>query len=238
MQTKLAGKIATGLGGSLLLPFLVELGMASLLDETFSLRRGALFVGVLGALSALLFGVDQLSHLRARRAQARAARDIATRTAHVSHHVLRPYGPETDGVVALCTTRLAPDTLHYLQYHTRGKGIFRVDVLDDPALAPLLGLADSDQHRRVYERYGEGLRALVELLDDDFVQLDSGRVLRVVLDVEKGAVFVVEVHHGSGRYLLGVTLDQTAVDRADNDLRDLATTIRAHLGRHHDTAVP
>ncbi|MBO0607862.1 hypothetical protein [Myceligenerans salitolerans] len=230
-HTKLAGKVATGLGGSLLLPFLVELGMASLLDENFSLRRGVLFVGVLGGISALLFGIDRLGHLRARRAEARAAREMRTRTEHVSHHALRPYGPETDGVVALCTARLAPDSLHYLQYHTRGKGIFRVDVLEDPALAPLLGLADADKHRRVYERYGEGLRALVELLDDDFAQLDSGRVLRLVLDVEKGAVFVVEVHHGSGRYLLGVTLDETAVDRADLELRDLATTIRTHLGR-------
>lgn len=238
MQTKLAGKVATGLGGSLTLPFLVELGMASLLGDDFSWRRGALFVGVLGGLSVLLFAVDRFGHWRTRHAESRAARELEARAEYVSHHALRPYGPETDGIAALCTSRLAPDTLHYLQYHTRGKGIFRVDVLDDPALAPLLGLADADRHRQVYERYGEGLRSLVELLDDDFVQLDSGRVLRLVLDVEKGAVFVVEVHHGSGRYLLGVTLDETAVDRADLDLRDLASTVRAHLGRSHQRTNP
>ncbi|GAB4083865.1 hypothetical protein GCM10028784_04950 [Myceligenerans cantabricum] len=237
MHTKFAGKVATGLGGSLTLPFLVELGMASLLNEDFSWRRGALFVGVLGGISVLLFGIDRFGRLRARQAEDRAAREVQARAAYVVHHALRPYGAETDGVVALCSARLAPDTLHYLQYHTRGKGTFRVDVLEDPALAPLLGLADAEQHRRVYERYGEGLRALVELLDDDFVQLDSGRVLRLVLDVEKGAVFVVEVHHGSGRYLLGVTLDETAVDRADLDLRDLATTIRGHLGRERGTTI-
>lgn len=231
MQTKLAGRIATGLGGSLTLPFVVELGMASLLNEDFSWRRGAVFVGALAAISTVLFGIDRLGRIRSGRAAARAALTTEGYAEFISHHVLRPFGHEIDEVVEACALALGRDTLHYLQYHARGKGVFRVDVLDLPDLRPLLGLATADKHREVYERYGEGLKAMVEMLDDDFMQVDAGRVRRMVLDVEKGAIYVIEIHHGSGRYLLGVTLDETAVDRADLDVRHLATEIRDRLGR-------
>jgi hypothetical protein len=45
--------------------------------------------------------------------------------------------------------------------------------------------------------------------------------------VEKGAVFVIEVHEHSGRYL---TLDQSHVDTADNELRKLTAEVRQYLG--------
>lgn len=231
MPNRLAGQLATGLGGSLLLPFLVELSMASMLDQNFSLRRSAVFVGVLAGGSGLLLAVDRIAEFRKHRAERRAQPDVERVPAeHVTHHALAPYGPETDGVVALCASRLGVSSLHYVAYHARGKGLFRVDMLDHPDLAPLVGWAAPDRHRRIYENYGTRLKALMTHLDDDFDELDSGRLVRLVLDVEKGAVFVIEVHERSGRYLLGVTLDQSHVDTADDEMRRLTAEIRQYLG--------
>ena len=229
--SRFAGQLATGLGGSLLLPFLVELGMASMLGQNFSLRRSAIFVGVLAGGSGLLLAIDRLAEYRKRRAELRAEPDVERAAPeHVTHHALTAYGPETDGVVALCAARLGLPSLHYVAYHARGKGLFRVDVLDHPDLAPLVGLTTPDRHREIYENYGARLKALMTHLDDDFDELDSGRLIRLVLDVEKGAVFVIEVHEHSGRYLLGVTLDQSHVDTADNELRKLTAEVRQYLG--------
>lgn len=228
---RVAGRLATGLGGSLLLPFLVELSMASMLDQNFSFRRSAIFVSVLAGGSGLLLAVDRLAEYRKQRAEQRARPEVTQVPAeHVTHHALTPYGPETDGVVALCASRLDVSSLHYVAYHARGKGLFRVDVLDHPDLAPLVGLATPDRHRRIYENYGTRLKALMAHLDDDFDELDSGRLVRLVLDVEKGAVFIIEVHEHSGRYLLGVTLDQSHVDTADEEMRGLTAEIRQYLG--------
>lgn len=228
---RLAGQLATGLGGSLLLPFLVELGMASMLGQQFSLRRSAMFVGVLAGGSGLLLAIDRLVEYRRHRAERRAEAELErVAPQHVTHHAMTVYGAETDGVVALCAARLGLSSLHYVAYHARGKGLFRVDVLDHPDMAPLVGLAAPDRHREIYENYGTRLKSLMTHLDDDFDELDSGRLIRLVLDVEKGAVFVIEVHEHSGRYLLGVTLDQSHVDVADRELRTLTGEIRQYLG--------
>ena len=171
---RLAGQLATGLGGSLLLPFLVELGMASMLGQHFSLQRSAIFVGVLAGGSGLLLAIDRIVEYRRHRAEARAEAELErVAPEHVAHHAMTVYGSETDGVVALCAARLGLSSLHYVAYHARGKGLFRVDVLDHPDMAPLVGLAPPDRHREIYENYGTRLKALMTHLDDDFDELDA-----------------------------------------------------------------
>jgi hypothetical protein len=67
-------------------------------------------------------------------------------------------------------------------------------------------------------------------LNSEFRALDSGTLIRLVLDVERGALYYYVVHSESERFLVGVTLDQDMVHVTDRKLQTLVDDIRHHLG--------
>ncbi|MDI1460605.1 hypothetical protein QEZ54_06480 [Catellatospora sp. KI3] len=127
---------------------------------------------------------------------------------------------------------LSVDDLHYIAWYTpQADCEFYVDLFDDDALE-LLATGDSAERRTNYMRHGRHIRHLITKLSDRLDDLETGLLVRVVLDVEKGAIYHYNLP-GLG-FLIGVTLDQRKVDPTDWKLSDLANAIlRAH-GKNED----
>lgn len=151
-----------------------------------------------------------------------------------NHLVLRrfaAYRAESyDGIVDLCRKRLNARDLHYLAFYVQKQLVFRADVLSDPALARFYGLVGAEERRAVYERHGRTVDKLMAKLNADFRALDSGALIRLVLDVERGALYYYVVHSESDRFVVGVTLDQDMVHVTDRKLQVLVDDIRHYLG--------
>jgi hypothetical protein len=154
--------------------------------------------------------------------------------AESNHVVLRrfaQYRAEAyDGIVDLCRRRLSAKDLHYVAYYANKQQVFRVDVLNDPVLARFYGLVGAEERREAYERHGRTVDKMMGRLNAEFRSLDSGALIRLVLDVERGALYYFVVHSESERFLVGVTLDQDMVHVTDGKLQMLVDDIRHHMG--------
>jgi hypothetical protein len=76
------------------------------------------------------------------------------------------------------------------------------------------------------------IRYVVGQLDNRLADLHTGKLVRVVLDVEQGAIYFYNL--GDIGFLVGVTLDQQQVDPADWKMSLIANEfLRAH-GRQED----
>ena len=71
---------------------------------------------------------------------------------------------------------------------------------------------------------------IIAKLNAEFRNMDSGALIRLVLDVERGALYYYVVHSESERFLIGVTLDQDMVHVTDRKLQVLVDDIRHHMG--------
>lgn len=150
------------------------------------------------------------------------------------HVVLRrfpPYRAEAcDGIVDLCRRQLDAADLHYLAYHVDRQPVFRLDVLNDPSLGRFHGMIGPEERRIAYERHGRTVESMMTRLNSEFRGMDSGALVRLVLDVERGALYYHVVHSESGRFVIAVTLDQDMVHVADRKLQTLVDDIRHYLG--------
>jgi hypothetical protein len=136
--------------------------------------------------------------------------------------------PGCDAIVELCKKHLSPQDLHFIAYYTAtGDCVFYLDFLDDDAMAPF-DIVDTPERRRQYEQQGRHIRAVVGRLERRFRGLESGPLVRVVLDVKKGALFFYQL--GVEGFLIGVTLDQGQVDPTDRKLSALANEILVRRG--------
>jgi len=119
---------------------------------------------------------------------------------------------------------LHPDHLHYVAIFRKGRVAVGADIFEDRALAPFFQKA-TPELRRV--GYGELLRQ-VELQSDRLRQIletiRSRRLIRLVLDVAQGAIYFMPL--GEDDCLVGVTLNQGQVDRADAEFRALYTHLK------------
>jgi hypothetical protein len=131
--------------------------------------------------------------------------------------------PGADNVVELCKEYLDVIDLHFVAYYSNeGDCLFYLDCLDDDKMARY-DVRETHERRRQYERNGRHVRYLSNKLDKRFLGLDSGVLVRIVLDVKKGALFLYNLEREG--FLFGVTLDQRRVDHADRKLSDLANRI-------------
>jgi hypothetical protein len=137
-----------------------------------------------------------------------------------------------DTLVGVAQGYLDVQNLHYVAYFSRsGECDFYVDLFDDDALA-LLATGDTGLRRANYARHGRHIRHLITKLDGRLSDLHTGRLVRVVLDVEKGAILYYDL--GNQGFLVGVTLDQRQVDPADWKMSDLANAILRAFGQQED----
>jgi hypothetical protein len=149
-------------------------------------------------------------------------------TGHALVRTFRNYGGRgIDRILAAAETQISTADLHYVAYHVDGLCQFSIDVMDRPDI-----LTDDkvtgDQRRAQYLRHGIKLNRLMVGLNNEFRSIDSGILLRVVLDVERGALYYFWVDES--RFLIGVTLDQSQVHKADAKMVHLVDAVRPLLG--------
>jgi len=140
--------------------------------------------------------------------------------------------PAAEGLVDICKAQLSTIDLHFVAFYTAAdECLFYMDVLDDETMRRF-NIRNTADRRRLYEQQGRYTRGLVRRLDRRFRDLDSGSLVRVVLDVEQGALFYYKLRDVG--YMLGVTIDQTEVDPTDRKLSALANEILPFLGGRPD----
>ena len=148
------------------------------------------------------------------------------RSVHFAQH------PAAEDLVGLCAAQLSTTDLHFVAFFTTDDDcLFYVDVLDDANMRRF-NVRDTADRRRQYEQVGRYARGVTRRIDRRFRGLASGALVRLVLDVEKGAIYYYKLRDVG--YLIGVTLDQTEVDPTDRKLSELANQILPHLGGRPD----
>jgi hypothetical protein len=121
--------------------------------------------------------------------------------------------------------------LQYIAYYVDGNCIMSLDLLDHPELARFHEVVEPYQRREEYGRQGKALHSLLKRLNSELNPLNTGDLIRLVLDVERGAIYYHVVTTDTDRYLVGVTLNQYKVHVADAKMALLVDDIRVHLGQ-------
>lgn len=134
----------------------------------------------------------------------------------------------TDRIVDICRPMVAVADLHYVAYFVDHSCRFYLDVLDDAAIQGYFDMATPEQRRDRYVAHGRYLDQLLTGLNRSFLDIDSGILIRVVLDVERGALYYYWVD--DRRFLIGVTLNQAMVDKADRKMVHVVDGVREALG--------
>jgi hypothetical protein len=134
-----------------------------------------------------------------------------------------------DALVGIVQELLDPLDLHYVAYFIDGECVFYLDIFDDRKLGRFFsGRGTAESRRKGYESYGRFLNVLMTNLNAKFKKIDSGLLLRVVLDVEKGALYYYHVEED--KFVIGVTMDQAKVHEADRKMVTVVDEIRVSLG--------
>lgn len=128
-------------------------------------------------------------------------------------------------VTDLCLAALSPANLHRVGFYRQDQMIWTADVFGTPALAPFFERVDPAFRRRGYARLAHQARLQASRFGRLLALTGSERLVRLVLDVARGAVYVLPLE--DDLYLVGVTLIQSQVDRTDRKLRALQADIRA-----------
>ncbi|CCH32505.1 hypothetical protein ABZ816_23790 [Actinosynnema sp. NPDC047251] len=119
------------------------------------------------------------------------------------------------------TAAVRPQDLHYLAYHVDGEPALESDVLGHASLERFYTKVDVDERRIFYREFGWQLDSVVRKFNRMLTgALSGGLVTRLVLDVERGAIYYYQLDIGV--YLVGVTLDQSRVRDADERVARLA----------------
>jgi hypothetical protein len=138
--------------------------------------------------------------------------------------VLAGPGEETDRLVAACVRAARPDDLHVVAYCSQGELPVLVDHLDHPSLSPFFTQIAVETRRRFYQGFSRELGTLAHRLNRTTSTALGGVLVRLVLDVEMGAIFFYRLRPGD--YLVGVTIDQNQVRGADDRMAALALELR------------
>jgi len=144
-------------------------------------------------------------------------------------HTAGRAGLEVPGPVALeCCRALHADDLHYIGIYRDGQLAWHTDMFEDPALASFFQRVTPAVRRRGYARLIEHVhgqhRRLTQLLD----VTGSDRLVQLVLDVARGAIFVLPLNDDD--YLVGVTLIQSQVKQADRMITSVREQLRPLAG--------
>lgn len=139
---------------------------------------------------------------------------------------LRETGDVTSLLADQCRKFVDPRDLHHAAWWVDDKPVFTMDVFEDIKVGRFFneGITVA-QRRRFYDGFSRRLPALVTQFGRMCRKTLGGRVERLVLDVESGAICYYRVR--AGEYLVGVTLDQNEVYPADEKIARLAEAARA-----------
>jgi hypothetical protein len=126
-------------------------------------------------------------------------------------------------VLEACLVAARPEDLHFVGYCAGGELLATVDHLGHASLAPFFTQISVATRRAFYRGFSQQFGPLVLKLNRLLAGLrPSGLLLRVVLDVELGAIYCYRL--GTEEYLVGVTVAQARVSNADERMARLART--------------
>ena len=118
--------------------------------------------------------------------------------------------------------------LHFVAYQVDGQIAVSGDTFAAPELDAFFTQIAVDARRRFYLSLSRELAASATSLSRVMTPVPGGRMLRFVLDVEQGAIYYYRLD--AGRYLIGVTLDQSRVMHADLHMAALIRQVCADGG--------
>lgn len=119
---------------------------------------------------------------------------------------------------------LAPNSLIYLARNRQGTIVEEADLFDhDEVAAARPAHLNAGSVRSFYRRLTNEFGMHSRQLGQTTRQAVRGRMLRIVLDVEQGAVYYYRL--GPADYLVGVTVNQSQVARADEEVGALAVRL-------------
>ncbi|TYK49064.1 hypothetical protein [Actinomadura decatromicini] len=119
----------------------------------------------------------------------------------------------------LSRRRVSPLDLHYVSAHRGGEHLFTTDVLADDVLGQYFRRVSVAERRKRYEEISLSARQLVRSLSYQLEPVLRGRLDRLVMDVEQGALYYRGLP--DGLVLFGVTLRQSSVWDADRRLETI-----------------
>jgi hypothetical protein len=137
--------------------------------------------------------------------------------------VRKPDAPGVRRVAELAVEALRDKHLHFVTYVVDGEVAVTADSLGEPGLSSFFTQIHVDLRRRFYVALSRQLPESVTKLNRMLSPIPGGRLLRLVLDVEQGAIYYYRL--GAGRYLVGVTLDQSGVIHGDEYTAGLAAQV-------------
>lgn len=141
-------------------------------------------------------------------------------------HVVVGEGPHVtvgEGPLVSCLSAVRARDLQLVAHVVGSEVRTMVDCLGDPALAPFFKQVTVDARRRFYQGFVPELGALATKLNRAVAPVVGGLLVRLVLDVEMGAIYYYRLR--AGEYLVGVTIDQARVSGADDRMSALAAEL-------------
>jgi hypothetical protein len=148
-------------------------------------------------------------------------------TAAAAPHVV---GTTGERIATLMRDRVHPSDLHMVALCHGSRIEFWADQFDHPQLGPYFQEISVGERRVFYDNMCHTLPMTVRKLGRMTASATGGKLERVVLDVEQGAIYYYRI--GPGEYLVGVTIDQRQVARSDDKVAEIAVACRG------ESAVP
>jgi hypothetical protein len=133
------------------------------------------------------------------------------------------YGKIPAGIADAGLQALDPGDVHFVAIYQRRHLVWSADIFEDPALAPLFQRVTATDRRRGYDRVVRQLDLQDGRIGRLLAAVHSDRLVRLVLDLARGAIYVMPLADG-GR-LIAVTLLQPQVDVADRKVRSLHSLV-------------
>lgn len=128
-----------------------------------------------------------------------------------------------DRVARACLEALHPDDLHYVALYRRAEQLWSADIFETRELAPFFQRVTPASRRHGYMQVLQQIELLSHRLLRLLELVHSKRLERLVLDVARGAVFVLPV--AGDDLLVAATLIQARVEGADEKARNLRSAI-------------
>lgn len=116
-----------------------------------------------------------------------------------------------------CRRVLHRADLHYIAVFRLGQPAWCADIFEDPALASFFQRVTPTDRRQGYARVIQHMTLQVRRLKQLLSLVRSDRLVRLVLDVARGAIFILPLDEDD--FLVGVTLNQARVEQADQRIR-------------------
>lgn len=136
-------------------------------------------------------------------------------------------GAASERINRLFADQVDPVDLQFVAYCRNGQVEFSADQFDDPQLGPYFQEISVAERRLFYQNMCRQFPMVVRKFGRISVSVTGGKIERLVLDVEQGALYYYRIC--PGEYLVGVTIDQRQVASADDKIGEIALRCRDNL---------